>query len=283
MGLGEEECPVGAGTVAGLTVIYLTLWQGAPAARRTAAAPMPEAVKAAPKGGTRGKTRVRAAVKEAAREPARIEVARVEVARAEVAAEVAPSDKDKPVERARAGRAAQARAVTPGEIVYLPGPVVKKPVWIAPPEVKRAESELIALPEVVAQVATPLPAVVKPGMAGLWVYLKPSRVTAAANSYPPEFIELTLRETGGVVKGRYLARYQVADRAISPEVRFQFEGAAGEEAGEFVWSGNGGAKGEVRLRRVGDHQMQVSWHTTEAGAEVGLMSGTAMLIRRQTP
>ncbi|MBN8734583.1 MAG: J domain-containing protein [Acidobacteria bacterium] len=83
----------GAGTVAGLTVIYLTLWQGAPAARRTAAAPMPEVVKAEPKAGKRERARVRAAVKEPVREPARSE----EAPRVEVAAAVEPARR---VERA---------------------------------------------------------------------------------------------------------------------------------------------------------------------------------------
>jgi hypothetical protein len=114
--------------------------------------------------------------------------------------------------------------------------------------------------------------------------LKPAQAPRNVNTYPPEFIELTLREMNGILRGRYSARYQVADRPISPEVRFQFEGGATDSnPATFTWTGNGGSRGEVRLNKVGDQQLQVLWFTTQPGPEIGLSSGSATLIRRQAP
>ena len=162
---------------------------------------------------------------------------------------------------------------------------VRHTALIPPPEIHRPEPALLPPPPEFPSPSEPtLPAVPKPTLDGLWVYLRPAQRNRNANTYPPEFIELTLREANGVLRGRYAARYQVADRPISPEVKFQFEGdaAAGNPA-TFEWSGNGGSRGEVRLNKVGDQQLQVLWFTTQPGPEMGLSSGSATLIRRQAP
>ncbi len=92
-----------------------------------------------------------------------------------------------------------------------------------------------------------------------------------------------MRSTNGLFKGRLIARYLVADQPISPEVQFQFEGEHQESGGSYPWSGNGGARGQVRLLYLNDHQLQLTWHTTEPGREARLVSGSATLVRRRSP
>jgi len=180
--------------------------------------------------------------------------------------------------------AASASPVSTRAHIEIPRPAAQRPPLIAPPEVHRAEPELLPPPpELSSSTALPTPSV-KPAFDGLWVYLKPAKSALGYNTYPPEFIELNVRVAGGVLRGRYSARYQVADRPISPEVRFQFEGAPSDSSpASFEWTGNGGSRGEVRLTKVGDQQIQVIWFTTEPGPQMGLSSGSATLIRRQTP
>lgn len=121
------------------------------------------------------------------------------------------------------------------------------------------------------------------GFAGRWYYLKPRAARTAAGLYPPEYIEAVIAETKGKLEGRYHARYTVADRAISPEVSFQFAGEGGEEAASLNWTGEGGAKGEVQLRLVSRDSLEVKWFATEFGRNPGLSSGAAVLVRRQEP
>ncbi|HVW85946.1 MAG TPA: J domain-containing protein, partial [Bryobacteraceae bacterium] len=54
--------------------------------------------------------------------------------------------------------------------------------------------------------------------AGFWFYSRPPRTTRRNNLYPPEFIEATLSDQNGVIRGKYRSRYQIVDRAISPDV-----------------------------------------------------------------
>lgn len=185
-------------------------------------------------------------------------------------------------------RTRETRRKPPRTPVEAPRPLPKHPALIAPPEIARAETAPLPLPpppELPPPDAPGPPPANKPVLDGLWVYLKPAQAPKRGNSlYPPEFIELQLREVNGVLRGRYSARYQVADRPISPEVRFQFDGdVAGTTPATFHWTGNGGSRGEVRLHKVGDQQLQVLWFTTQPGPEIGLSSGSATLIRRQAP
>lgn len=115
-------------------------------------------------------------------------------------------------------------------------------------------------------------------LAGLWLYVPPRLSTDSPFFYAPEYIELRIGQEGGRLAGRYRARYRVADRAIFPEVRFEFEGDAGRET--YDWRGPGGARGEVRLRLERANYLEVTWWATELGTTLGLASGTAVLRRQ---
>lgn len=120
-------------------------------------------------------------------------------------------------------------------------------------------------------------------LAGNWFYSRPRSAEPAADLYPPEFIETMIAEDGGVLHGRYRARYRVTDRAISPEVSFQFTGKAGPDLVRLAFAGAGGAKGVVRLKLLSQNRLEVVWTADELGASLGLGFGTAVLIRRQDP
>ena len=129
--------------------------------------------------------------------------------------------------------------------------------------------------------ATPAPPA-KPTYAGTWFYAQPKARLASA-LYLPEFIEAVIVEEAGMLHGRYRARYRISDRAISPDVRFQFSGPAEREAPRLEWTGGGGAKGEVRLKLLSENSLQVDWTASSLGTSLGLGSGTAVLTRRQVP
>ena len=115
------------------------------------------------------------------------------------------------------------------------------------------------------------------GLAGAWLYAPAEPAPRRELVYPPEYIELRITEEPGTIFGRYRARYIIPDRAISPEVNFHFEGAADAET--YLWSGPGGASGEVRLKRLAADSLEVTWRATELGKHLGLASGTAVLSR----
>ncbi len=115
-------------------------------------------------------------------------------------------------------------------------------------------------------------------LSGDWVFVPVAETSKSA--YPPEFIELRLREREGLVRGSYRARYHVADRAISPNVAFQFEGRAGAEGGVLSWFGPGGSQGEVTLRLLANGNLHVAWEADRLGEELGLISGAATLVRK---
>ena len=126
---------------------------------------------------------------------------------------------------------------------------------------------------------TAVPAVSR--LAGHWYYVPDSQNTSAGGVYVPEYIELRLIEDGATLRGRYHARYRVTDRAISPEVTFQFEGPGGFNAAQFPWTGAGDAKGDVALHLVSADQLEVTWNTRRLSADLHLASGTAQLIRQR--
>ena len=116
------------------------------------------------------------------------------------------------------------------------------------------------------------------GLAGDWLFV-PANETGKSG-YPPEFIELRLVEKQGVLHGRYRARYRVGDRAISPNVAFQFEGRAAAEGGVLPWRGPGGAQGEITLHLLKNGHLEVAWAAGLLGQDLGLISGTATLVRK---
>lgn len=118
------------------------------------------------------------------------------------------------------------------------------------------------------------------GLAGAWFYVPQTIDFASRDLYPPEYIDLVITEEQGMVRGRYRGRYRVPDRAISPEVDFRFEGHLNEE-GLYAWHGRGGARGEVRLRLISPETLQVVWLASDLGRQMGLGSGTAVLVRQK--
>jgi curved DNA-binding protein CbpA len=121
-------------------------------------------------------------------------------------------------------------------------------------------------------------------LAGAWHYVRP-RVARSPqeNLYSPEFIEAVIAEEAGTLRGRYRARYRIPDRAISPNVVFEFRGKANSDSAFVPWAGPGGAKGEVRLRLLSANQLEVAWTASELGTTQGLGSGSATLVRRFEP
>ena len=130
-----------------------------------------------------------------------------------------------------------------------------------------------------ASVANPVAALglapASPSMAGSWLFV-PAPDAKSAGLYPPEYIELRVMEDAGVLRGRY----RVADKAISPTVAFEFEGRGSNDEARLPWTGAGGAKGEVTMRLLESGALEVTWEASRMGAELGLISGTATLVRR---
>ena len=120
-------------------------------------------------------------------------------------------------------------------------------------------------------------------LGGFWFYAKPPLGQRNKNQslYLPQYIEVTINEDGGMIYGRYRARFDVADRPISPDVNFTFTGPAspGSQSG-LPWTGAGGAKGELTLKLVSENSMKIDWTATELGTQLGLEGGTAVLTRR---
>jgi len=121
-----------------------------------------------------------------------------------------------------------------------------------------------------------------PGLSGTWYFAK-TRSDAPTDLYPPEYIEVVIHEVNGVLMGRYRARFIVSDRAISPEVVFQFQGRPGSDSSRIPWTGPGGAKGEVKLKLLTANSMEVAWVAHDLGTSLGLAYGTAVLIRAAGP
>jgi len=161
---------------------------------------------------------------------------------------------------------ARARGPTGGRSV--PGPVFEEPAPVR-----------TTAPPVANPVAAPSQAPANPSMAGSWLFV-PTPDTKSAGLYPPEYIELRVMEEAGVLRGRYRARYRVADKAISPTVAFEFEGRGSNDQARLPWTGAGGAKGEVTMRFLESGTLEVTWEANRMGAELGLISGTATLVRR---
>ena len=117
-------------------------------------------------------------------------------------------------------------------------------------------------------------------LSGFWFYLRIPEDKKTPALYPPEFIEATISEQNGQVKGRYRSRYRIVDRAISPDVNFEF---AGKLAGNVVaasWKGPGGARGDLTIRLLSENSLRVEWTTDQLGSTQGLTAGTASLTRR---
>ena len=116
-------------------------------------------------------------------------------------------------------------------------------------------------------------------LTGVWL-LSPSPHPKTNGLYPPDYVELSLTEESGILYGRYRARYHIRDQAIPPTVSFQFEGQAGPDRATLPWIGAGGARGEIQLRLLTPGTLEVTWVANQLSKELGLISGTATLVRK---
>ena len=118
-------------------------------------------------------------------------------------------------------------------------------------------------------------------LAGHWYYVPADQAAPVPGVYLPEYIELHLSQAGGILRGHYTARYRVTDRAIEPNVAFEFEGAGNDTSAEFLWKGPGEATGNVNLRLVTPNRLEVTWVASRLSTELNLASGSAQLIRQR--
>ena len=117
-------------------------------------------------------------------------------------------------------------------------------------------------------------------LTGFWFYLRIPEDKKTPTLYPPEFIEATISELNGQVKGRYRSRYRIVDRAISPDVNFEFTGKLLGNVVSALWAGPGGAHGDLTIRLLSENSMRVEWTADQLGSIQGLTAGTAALTRR---
>jgi hypothetical protein len=125
-----------------------------------------------------------------------------------------------------------------------------------------------------------LPPVIVAHFGGFWAYPHARDIKHETGHYPPEFIETSIVENDGRIRGKYRARYYISDQAISPNVNFEFEGEAYGGVVKLPFHGDGGSRGTVQIKLVSDNEMEVSWKALDKGDSLGLVSGTAILMRR---
>jgi hypothetical protein len=133
----------------------------------------------------------------------------------------------------------------------------------------------------------PMPRIERPRppnrqIAGFWFYATPplGQINKNQALYPPEFIEATILEENGTLRGSLRARYHIADRAISPDVNFTFTGAQNGFQAVLPWTGAGGAKGDITMKLTSENSLRIDWTASDLGSLQGLNSGTAVLTRR---
>jgi hypothetical protein len=179
-----------------------------------------------------------------------------------------PDSASRPAPIPRAERSLQTEAAVP-RANKPPDPLPMPPPDFQPPSV--------TAPELPAP-AKAMPAPVK-GFGGFWAYLH-DQDFRQAGKYPPQFIETSIVEKDGRIRGRYKARYYVSDRPISPNVNFEFEGEFSGVSAKLPWRGDGGSQGQVEINLMSDNELEVIWHATDLGQSLGLASGRAILRRR---
>jgi hypothetical protein len=178
--------------------------------------------------------------------------------------------------RERGTGAGRGEAATPD---FLPQPFSGLPARVPP--VEPPSLSAAAMQAALPAPADGQPAAVHPRFAGTWVYVPPRVAPSQKALYRADYIEAVIVEDAGVLRGRYRARYEVPDRPISSEVAFRFEGSATNDLASLSWSGAGGAEGEVKLKLLSRNSMQLDWMATALGTQLGLASGTAVLVRRE--
>ena len=96
-------------------------------------------------------------------------------------------------------------------------------------------------------------------------------------------MEVNIKEENGGLTGTYRSRYQIVDRAISPDVNFSFSCPSQGAVVMCPWTGPGGSKGDLTMRLNTENALRFDWNASELGTQQGLSSGTAVLTRRLDP
>lgn len=115
--------------------------------------------------------------------------------------------------------------------------------------------------------------------AGTWFYSQQNSI-GNTSVYAPKYMEMVISEENGALHGRYRARYQAPGGSLSPDVAFMFEGRPQGNTARFPWSALGRTKGDVQLRLVSENALEIVWTATQMEKEMGLVSGTAVLVRQ---
>ena len=179
-------------------------------------------------------------------------------------------------------RATNSRSLLP-RLLALPENVQSRPPKSPVPvitELPSSNTNLSPAPPA-ANTPPPTPAVNRK-LAGVWLYVRPKdgQKNTDKSLYPPEFIEINVKDDNGIIKGNYRARYRILDRPISPDVNFEFTGKLNSASCACSWRGIAGARGQINLQLAGDNSMKFDWSATELGVQQGLAAGTATLTRR---
>jgi len=95
-------------------------------------------------------------------------------------------------------------------------------------------------------------------------------VWSQARNASPEHIETQITERDGQMRGQYR----------SPTVNFEFTGQAADASAQMPFVRDDGARGEVRLRLISEHELELAWTAAETGTP-SRGSGTALLVRDQ--
>jgi hypothetical protein len=118
--------------------------------------------------------------------------------------------------------------------------------------------------------------------AGVWT-IPQSKFTAVPSAFTPEAVDLIMTERGGVLQGRYRARYPSMGLPEPLMVRFYFEGRCQDDMANAMWTGEGGSKGEIQLKLTSDNTLQLVWSVTEQASQTGPATGTVALVRKREP
>jgi hypothetical protein len=185
-----------------------------------------------------------------------------------------------------------------------PGRSAKLPLRLAPlrrpspsPEVLAADSvqpSLMPFTTGAASEESPAPAPVRadpaiplpppptkspPSLFGRWVFAPAPGETSESGKYQAIYIELSISSVGDTLHGAFQGRYRVPDRALNPVVNFRFDGPSAGSS--FVWEGDAGSRGNLKLRLKHSNALEVEWVATAMGARLSLVSGSAILYRFQ--
>ena len=189
---------------------------------------------------------------------------------------VAQAERDAALRQLRRARGLEARTPEPEIPHDEPAPArpalpLSTALTELPPPLK---ANALAPPRAFRQTAARPSATAAKSFAGFWFYARAAQGPHNnAALYPPEFIEATIDEQGGVVTGKYRARYEIVDRAISPDVNFEFSGTANGPAGGVpVERARRRERRDRPCKMTADNVMQVDWSTSNLGTVQGLVA-----------